>query len=167
MDIKISILNEFNTEVSTYITDLDSYELLKKHNIPIQDKIDEMIHKVYFNQVSENNQTEDLVKIPNGDNFFTSEQQLDIPSHLRWHNSKPKQETLEEASKRFYTTEDTKRDCNFINGAKWQQEQDKNKYSELAKLRNELYEQLPTGKSNAFDLIKIINNHINRIDELI
>jgi hypothetical protein len=34
----------------------------------------------------------------------------------------PKQETLEEAAKRFYTTEDTKRDCNFIEGAKWQQE---------------------------------------------
>jgi hypothetical protein len=33
-----------------------------------------------------------------------------------------KQETLEEAAKRFYTTEDTKRDCNFIEGAKWQQE---------------------------------------------
>jgi hypothetical protein len=75
MDIKISILNEFNKEVSTYITDLDSYELSKKHNISIQDKIDEMIHKVYFNQVSENNQTEDLVKIPNGDDFFLSEKE--------------------------------------------------------------------------------------------
>jgi hypothetical protein len=40
------------------------------------------------------------------------------------------QETLEEAAERFYSTEDTKRDCNFIEGAKWQQEQDKNKYSE-------------------------------------
>jgi hypothetical protein len=80
-------------------------------------------------------------------------------------------ETLEEAAKRYATDmsgtyyEDLYNA--FINGAKWQQEQDKNKYSELAKLRNELYEQLPTGKSNAFDLIKIINNHINRIDELI
>ena len=34
----------------------------------------------------------------------------------------PKQETLEEAAKRFYTTEDTRRDCNFIEGAKWQAE---------------------------------------------
>jgi len=34
----------------------------------------------------------------------------------------PKQETLEEAAERFYSTEDTKRDCNFIEGAKWQQE---------------------------------------------
>jgi hypothetical protein len=63
MKIKISILNEFNFEISTYITDLDSYELLNKHNIPVQDKIDEMIHKVYFNQVSENNQTEEKVLV--------------------------------------------------------------------------------------------------------
>jgi hypothetical protein len=48
-----------------------------------------------------------------------------------------------------------------------EQEQDKNKYSELVNLRNELYDQLPTGEVNAFELIKIINNHINRIDELI
>ena len=30
--------------------------------------------------------------------MFDLEQELDIPSHLRWHNSKPKQETLEEAA---------------------------------------------------------------------
>jgi hypothetical protein len=41
-----------------------------------------------------------------------------------------KKETLEEAAERFYTTEDTKRDCNFIEGAKWQQEQDQKMYSE-------------------------------------
>jgi hypothetical protein len=28
--------------------------------------------------------------------MFELEQELDIPSNLRWHNSKPKQETLEE-----------------------------------------------------------------------
>jgi hypothetical protein len=33
-----------------------------------------------------------------------------------------KKETLEEAAEKFYTTEDTKRDCNFIEGAKWQAE---------------------------------------------
>ena len=48
-----------------------------------------------------------------------------------------------------------------------QQEQDKKMYSELANLRNELYNQLPTGEVNAFDLIKIINNHIKKLDELI
>ena len=47
-------------------------------------------------------------------------------------------ETLEEAAERFYTTEDTKKDCNFIEGAKWQQEQDKNKYSELVDLLERL-----------------------------
>ena len=38
--------------------------------------------------------------------LFDLEQELGIPSSMRWHNSKPKQETLEEAAKRFYTTED-------------------------------------------------------------
>ena len=32
--------------------------------------------------------------------MFELEEQLDIPSHLRWHNSKPKKETLEEAELR-------------------------------------------------------------------
>jgi hypothetical protein len=83
-----------------------------------------------------------------------------------------KQETLEEAFEKW-ADQQFQKGVGYDKfdvlqfGAKWQQEQDKNKYSELAKLRNELYEQLPTGKSNAFDLIKIINNHINRIDELI
>jgi hypothetical protein len=34
--------------------------------------------------------------------MFELEQELDIPSNLRWHNSKPKQETLEEAIKKEY-----------------------------------------------------------------
>lgn len=42
---------------------------------------------------------------------------------------KPKQETLEEAAER-YDTLDLNADLHFIAGAKWQQEQDKNKYSE-------------------------------------
>jgi hypothetical protein len=33
--------------------------------------------------------------------MFELEQELDIPSSMRWHNSKPKQETLEEASLRI------------------------------------------------------------------
>ena len=70
--------------------------------------------------------------------MFELEQELDIPSHLRWHNSKPKQETLEEVAKQKYKGEYI---CNgidivpawregFIDGAKWQQEQDNNKFSE-------------------------------------
>jgi hypothetical protein len=44
----------------------------------------------------------------------------------------PKQETPEEAAERIYGSDESK-DVEyyaFINGAKWQQEQDKNKYSE-------------------------------------
>jgi hypothetical protein len=43
----------------------------------------------------------------------------------------PKQETLEEAAEKEYSTihEQYQYDA-FVNGAKWQQEQDKNKYSE-------------------------------------
>jgi hypothetical protein len=57
----------------------------------------------------------------------------------------PKQETLEEAAERFYNTEDLQRDCTFIEGAKWQQEQDKKLYSEeevfeiVLKARTECY----------------------------
>jgi hypothetical protein len=59
--------------------------------------------------------------------MFELEQELDIPSHLRWHNSKSKQETLEEAAEKQYSYASYEA---FIRGAKWQQEQDKNKYSE-------------------------------------
>ena len=47
----------------------------------------------------------------------------------------------------------------FIEFSKWQAER-------ISKLRDELYNQLPTGKINAFDLIKIINDHIEKLDEL-
>jgi hypothetical protein len=53
-------------------------------------------------------------------------------------------ETLEEAAKRFYFTEDTKRDCNFIEGAKWQQEQDNKMYS-----LDDLKEVYAMGRTNA------------------
>lgn len=38
---------------------------------------------------------------------------------------------------------------------------------ELSKLRDELYEALPTGKIDAFELIQVIKNHISKLDELI
>lgn len=65
--------------------------------------------------------------------MFELEQELDIPSHLRWHNSKPKQETLEEAALDYSGYEEHRMD--FIAGAKWQQErmyseEDMNKYSD-------------------------------------
>jgi len=97
--------------------------------------------------------------------MFELEQELDIPSNLRWHNSKPKQElergitithvgkqqTLEEVAERWNEKQTTlefgkphnapNRIKSFIAGAKsdgardywfkqFQQEQDKNKYSE-------------------------------------
>ena len=43
---------------------------------------------------------------------------------------KSKQETLEEAALRLYSYVNDDTRLLFINGAKWQQEQDKNKYSE-------------------------------------
>jgi hypothetical protein len=55
--------------------------------------------------------------------MFQLEQELDIPSHLRWHNSKTKQETLEEAAKNH--SNQTIRDDSeksFTEGAEWQAE---------------------------------------------
>jgi hypothetical protein len=65
--------------------------------------------------------------------MFDLEQELDIPSSMRWHNSKPKQETLEEAALRLYPKfshdpynplEDVLKDEReiFIEGAEWQAE---------------------------------------------
>ena len=52
--------------------------------------------------------------------IFESEQELDIPSHLRWHNSKPKQETLEDFIKR--ESKSGNESVGIVKGAKWQQE---------------------------------------------
>lgn len=61
--------------------------------------------------------------------MFELEQELDTPSHLRWHNSKPKQETLEEFAKQEAIkqySEDTFGNLivrkSIEKGAKWQQE---------------------------------------------
>lgn len=37
----------------------------------------------------------------------------------------------------------------------------------VKEIRNELYDSLPSGETNAFDLIKIINIHMRRLDEVI
>ena len=61
--------------------------------------------------------------------MFELEQELDIPSHLRWHNSKPKQETtLEEFIKKQlslgkYQDQESAIRHSIELGAKWQQEQ--------------------------------------------
>jgi hypothetical protein len=57
--------------------------------------------------------------------MFELEQELDIPSSMRWHNSKPKQETLEEAAEKYIETSAYMNlpPIDFIKfGAKWQAE---------------------------------------------
>jgi hypothetical protein len=84
-----------------------------------------------------------------------------------------KQKTFEEAGKDFientmnfsFKSLETKTQANRMLkcvefGAKWQAEKIKH-------LRNELYNQLPTGEINAFDLTTIIKNHIEKLDQLI
>jgi hypothetical protein len=66
MKIKVSILNEFNTELKTYVTDLDSYELSKKHNILIEKSIDEMINEIRYEQEKKNT----TIEIPNPAEFM-------------------------------------------------------------------------------------------------
>ena len=65
--------------------------------------------------------------------MFELEQELDIPSHLRWYNSKTKQESIEEAAEKYSenweeitgldyenTVPSEVNKLDFINGAKWQ-----------------------------------------------
>jgi hypothetical protein len=60
--------------------------------------------------------------------MFELEQELDIPSHLRWHNSKPKQQTIEEAAAKHFNEEIFVEGVTiqyalqeaFIIGAEWQ-----------------------------------------------
>ena len=66
-----------------------------------------------------------MVKEPKKDlekEMFELEQELDIPSHLRWYNSKTKQETLEEAAFNFTAGKSVKEICSrmdFIRGSKF------------------------------------------------
>jgi hypothetical protein len=80
------------------------------------------------------------------------------------------QETLEEAAKEFYPPTTTDLICSpklvrdaFLAGAKWQAER---MYSDLYILRNDLYNKLPTGNVDTFELLKIIKNHIQKLDDL-
>ena len=47
-----------------------------------------------------------------------------------------------------------KKDSNFIK-------------SKVQDLRNELYENIPTSEYNVFDMIKVINKHIKKLDEFL
>lgn len=96
--------------------------------------------------------------------MFELEQELDIPSHLRWHNSKPRQETLEEAAekfaKKFGIEIDSTRYYAFINGAKWQQErmyseEDMEDYSNYCwKLSNDNRYKTPLSPKEWFEQFK-------------
>jgi hypothetical protein len=76
------------------------------------------------------------------------------------------QETFEEAAERVFTPRYTNykvRRQGFIEGAKWHTER---MYSSLFKLRNELYDTLPTGDIDAFELLKLIKIHLQKLDDL-
>ena len=103
--------------------------------------------------------------------MFDLEQELDIPPHLRWHNSKSKQEiTLEEVAENelrkqsWDTTITLPFNGGFIEGF---QQGYKLAQQRIQNLRDELYNDLPIGEVNSFELIKLINNHIKKLDELI
>jgi hypothetical protein len=56
--------------------------------------------------------------------MFELEQELDIPSSMRWHNSKPKRETLEEVLPKNSNGKYSRNEIEkaFESGAKWQAE---------------------------------------------
>ena len=76
-------------------------------------------------------------------------------------------ETLEEAAERyakqFDYAEDSSPQIDFIEGAKWQAER---MYSDLSELRNDLYDKLPIGDVDAFEILKVIKNHLQKLDAL-
>lgn len=75
------------------------------------------------------------------------------------------EETLEEAAERLYQQGlKDNLDLSFHDGVKFGTEW---KSKRIEEIRDELYNQLPVGEVNAFDLIKIITNHIKKLDELI
>jgi|694.fasta_scaffold87097_9 hypothetical protein len=51
----------------------------------------------------------------------------------------------------------------FVEGAKWMAER---MYNSLSELRNELYDKLPTGDVDAFELLKLIKIHLQKLDDL-
>jgi hypothetical protein len=59
-------------------------------------------------------------------------------------------------------TENQKQDTKE-GSAKWQAER---MYNSLSELRNELYDKLPTGDVDAFELLKLIKIHLQKLDDL-
>jgi len=98
----------------------------KCYDNPEYDKIDDNLQNTW-KQSKYVEPKQDLEK-----EMFELEQELDIPSSMRWHNSKPKQETLDDREKRAEELLKAYRsifvDCSenyrakrgFIEGANWQ-----------------------------------------------
>ena len=93
--------------------------------VEIESFVNGNIERFYEILIPKKESKQDLEK-----EMFELEQELDIPSHLRWHNSKPKQETLEEA---YWELVDKKAELNntidlnayangVVDGVKWQAE---------------------------------------------
>ena len=82
----------------------------------------------------------------------------------------PKEETLEEVGERIFGKHfDGLYDEDYTQKRiiKYGEAMIKCQQQKIEKLRDELYNQLPSGKVDAFDLIRIINDHIEKLDELI
>lgn len=79
-----------------------------------------------------------------------------------------KQETLEEARKRISKdfSNTSFQDGVYhgvLEGAKWQA---RRMYSDLSELRNDLYNKLPISDVDAFEILKVIKNHLQKLDVL-
>ena len=81
-----------------------------------------------------------------------------------------KQETLEDAAERYLESKNWRNLGSFnqlqnifTEGAKWQAER---MYSYIDELRNDLYDKLPIGDVDAFEILKVIKNHLQKLDAL-
>ena len=70
---------------------------------------------------------------------------------------------LEEAAERHYINCIPSDRQSFISGANYQAER---MYRDLDILKNDLYTKLPTGNVDTFELLKIIKNHLLKLDDL-
>jgi len=75
---------------------------------------------------------------------------------------KPTKEEVIKAMQDSFKTDDGKPDYHDLADAVMKLYEEK--FERLTEIRNELYDSLPTGKIDAFDLIKSIDNHINKLD---
>ena len=72
-----------------------------------------------------------------------------------------KKETLEEAVDKYTPLRIEQKA--FIAGAEYQA---KRMYRDLSELRNDLYNKLPISDVDAFEILKVIKNHLQKLDVL-